>query len=313
MDETQRRRRPADLQLAMWLAPDGWPLRSFALGARSAVRGSILFVGGRGDFLEKYLEAFAHWADRGWQVAGFDWRGQGGSGREHPAGLCHVADFATLRDDLAAFCTDWRARTPGPHVVIGHSMGGHVMLRAAAATLVEPDAMVLLSPMIGIRAGPLRGAALHGVARIGNLPLLRERPIWSGPSSPRPGRITSSMERHADKLWWKAQHPELARGAPTWGWLAAATRSMATLDRQLRLRPVTLPGLIVTAASDPVIDLAAIRRVRPCLPQFELSAIPRAGHELLRERDQLRLECLRRIDEFLDRSGKFAEHEVQSP
>ena len=37
----------------------------------------------------------------------------------------HIDDFSTWVDDLAALWADWRAATPGPHVLAGHSMGGH--------------------------------------------------------------------------------------------------------------------------------------------------------------------------------------------
>ena len=279
--------------------------------AKGVASGSILFLGGRGDFFEKYLEALDHWAGSGWNVAGYDWRGQGGSGRTHSAGLCHVDDFAIFLGDLAAYCADWRSVTPGPHFAIGHSMGGHILLRAAAEALVELDGVVLLSPMIGIRAGPLRGRTIHTLAAVGRVPALRECPIWNGPASPAQGRITSCPERHADKMWWKSVRPDLARRGPTWGWLAAATRSIAELDRLLRQRAVGLPGLILSTATDPVIDSRAIRRVRPYLPCFEHRLIEDAGHELLRERDTPRAECMEHIARFLterlkDRSAPAA-------
>ena len=40
-------------------------------------RGRMLFAGGRSDFIEKYLESYAHWHRAGWDVTAFDWRGQG--------------------------------------------------------------------------------------------------------------------------------------------------------------------------------------------------------------------------------------------
>ena len=306
MNLSSRRRVPAALRIEAWPGPDGWPLRRFELEAEGPAKGSLLFLGGRGDFFEKYLESFEHWSKQGWTVAGFDWRGQGGSGRTHPDGLCHVEDFAVLLGDLAAYADFWRARAPGPHIAIGHSMGAHILLRAAAQGLLELDGIVLLSPMIGIRAGLLRGRALNGLAAIGRAPAIRTRPIWAGPSSPVPGRLTSCTERHEDKLWWKAHHPELARGSPTWGWLAAAARSMTELDRQLRRGPVTAPGLILRAARDPIIDVAAIRRARRFLPGFDYGVIEQAGHELLRERDVPRGECMARIGGFLDERARLS-------
>ncbi|WP_169053557.1 alpha/beta fold hydrolase [Alteraurantiacibacter aquimixticola] len=293
------------MTIGQWSAADDWPLRSFALPAHGHAAGSLLFLGGRGDFFEKYVEAIEHWATRGWNVAGFDWRGQGGSGRLHPEGLCHIDDFAQFLGDLGDFWADWRSSSSGPHIAIGHSMGAHILLRAAAEERIAPDGIVLLSPMIGIRAGPVGAQFARRIARIGNVPGLRHRPVWKGSGSPMPGRITSCPVRHAEKLWWKAHHPDLARGAPSWGWVAAAGRSMATLDPLLRARRLEVPGLILSARRDPVIDLQSIRAAHRELPHWDYGVIDNAGHELLREQDLPRHECLHRIDSFLDRqTGK---------
>src|SRR4051794_20716229 len=132
-----RRAIPGGASFSTWAAPDGWPYRLLdwpqGAGKDSAggkVRGSLLFAGGRGDFIEKYLEADAHWHARFWDVTAFDWRGQGGSRGAIVGG--HLDSFDPLVDDLAALIAAWRARTPAPHVAIGHSMGGHLLLRTLA-------------------------------------------------------------------------------------------------------------------------------------------------------------------------------------
>src|SRR5436305_2889240 len=117
-----RRARPPGASFGTWNAPDGWALRrmDWQQDAPQKARGSLIFANGRGDFIEKYLEAYAHWHDLGWNVTAFDWRGQGGSiGR----GFGYES-FDLLIDDLAALIADWRQAMPGPHVAIGHSMGG---------------------------------------------------------------------------------------------------------------------------------------------------------------------------------------------
>ena len=72
-------------------------------------RGSLIFAGGRGDFIEKYLEALGHWHARGWQVTSFDWRGQGASAAPGAA----AASLDPLVDDFAALLGDWRAAGRG--------------------------------------------------------------------------------------------------------------------------------------------------------------------------------------------------------
>src|SRR4051812_10073076 len=116
-----RRAHPAGATFGIWTAPDGWALRrmEWPRKGRAKRRGSLLFINGRGDFIEKYLEAYGHWHDLGWNVTAFDWRGQGGS---RGAGYAYES-FDPLIGDLAALLADWRGTNPGPHVAIGHSMG----------------------------------------------------------------------------------------------------------------------------------------------------------------------------------------------
>jgi lysophospholipase len=301
-----RRAIPDGLGFADWQAPDGWSLRRFDWAApSSAPAGSLLFLGGRGDFVEKYLEALAHWHKQGWALAGFDWRGQGGSGRNlADRTICHIPDFDPLLDDLRAFAADWRASSPGPHVIVAHSMGAQIALRLLTEAPARADGAVLLAPMVGIGIRGLPTGALAVLARLGTGLGRGEKPIWAHDPGNRTGWMTACPERQADKLWWKAERPEIASGAPSWGWLAAACASIARLTPG-ELEKVKLPVLLLASRRDPVIDLGALRRAAPRLPDARLTLFDGKGHELLREADAVRLPVLARIDAFLEevRSG----------
>src|SRR3954462_6263734 len=103
-----RRAVPAEAKLSTWDASDGWRLRRIdwaqPRGAKS--RGSLLFAGGRGDFIEKYLEIQNHWFERGWNITAFDWGGQGGwrAGVEGAA----ADSFDSMVGDLGGLAADWR-------------------------------------------------------------------------------------------------------------------------------------------------------------------------------------------------------------
>ena len=140
---------PPDARVTHWRAADGWAVRRF--DRDGAGRGAILFQAGRADMFEKYLESFDHWHAAGWSVTAFDWRGQGGSGRlGADPHVGHCASFAPWIDDLAGFWRDWRAGRAGPAVLMGHSMGGYLALRAMVEGRVAPDAAVLVAPMLGL-------------------------------------------------------------------------------------------------------------------------------------------------------------------
>lgn len=295
-----RRSIPTGMTFATWRAADGWALRSFAWPVEGASRGSLLFLGGRGDFVEKYLEALQHWQGEGWHLSGFDWRGQGGSGRLlADRGVCHLDSFDPLLDDLAQFVADWRSRAPGPHVIAAHSMGAHLTLRLLAERSVQVDAAVLLAPMVAIAAKGLPNAAVRALAGTAAAVGLGRRRIWNKDVGNDGGRMTSCPDRLEDKLWWKAVQPETASGAPSWGWLHAATRSIRDLQRALPRLPMEVPLLMLASEDDPVIDVRALKRIAAPLPQAELVMFPGRSHELLREADARRLAVLGAIDAFL--------------
>lgn len=302
-----RRSYPADAAPGEWHAPDGWVHRTFGWPSEGK-RGTILFQGGRGDMFEKYLEAFDHWHRAGWTIESFDWRGQGGSGRMSANPMCgHMGDFSPWIDDLAAYFRDLTTRTPGPHLIIGHSMGGHLTLRALAERRMEPRAVVLVAPMLGLKSAPFGARFAAKVAWLMTKLGAPDRLAWKSnerPGVPMKGRralLTHDGDRYEDELWWKAQKPEIAVGPPSWSWVAEAYRSTLALEKAGRLEGVTTPILILAAEQDRLVDVAAIRRAARRLPHAVLKSWgPESAHEILREADRVRDAALAEIDRFLD-------------
>lgn len=304
-----RRAHPAGAAVSEWRAADGATLRSFAwpAPANAARRGSILFQSGRGDMFEKYLELFAHWHARGWAVTAFDWRGQGGSARigRHPL-TGHVERFEDFLLDLEAFAGGWASEAALPQVVIGHSMGGHLVLRAMVERRLRPAAAVLVAPMLGLRSplGQAGGGWLAGLmARLGDA----DRPAWRANETPlaRAGRqelLTFDDSRYGDEIWWQEAQPHLVTGPPSWRWLAEAFASTRALARDPRLAATDVPVLGLVADADRLVDPAIALRVLGRLPRVEIERFGAdTRHELLREADPVRGRAIALIDAFLDR------------
>ncbi len=275
------------------------------------VRGSILFFPGRGDFYEKYLETLEEWHRAGWRVTAADWRGQAGSGRLGPDAVTgHIEHFGIWIDDLAALWAQWVAQTPGPHVLAGHSMGGHLVLRALVDGRVSPDAVVLSAPMTGVNGPPLPLPLLHGVARLMNVVGKPTRQAWKWSEKPgekpsasaRANLLTHDPDRYADEQWWRDHRPELVMGPASWRWVEAAYASWRQLEVPGALERVTAPVLFLSTSSDRLVshpaNLAAARR----LPKGEMVAFgAEAHHEILREVDAVRARAMAAVADFLDR------------
>ena len=301
-----RRAIPAGATVDRWAAPDGWNHRVFDWRAATrAPRGSILFQGGRGDIFEKYLESFAHWHAAGWNVTSFDWRGQGGSGRLTPAKNCgHIEDYADYVRDLRDFWAGWAAANPGPHVVMGHSMGGHLVLRGLVEEVIAPDAAVLVAPMLGFKPGIFgrfaeRAARL--LASLGN----PARPAWKGNEKPyttetRASLLTHDPDRYADEIWWQTHDSSILTGPPSWRWVVEGFRSIRELAADPRLQAIPVPILMLVAEHDGLIDAGAALALAPNLPDVHLVTFGKeSAHEILREVDAVRDRALGEIDAFL--------------
>jgi lysophospholipase len=302
-----RRAIPADAIEGFWHAADGHPIRRIDWPQPAGAKGSILFLPGRGDSYEKYLETLDHWARTGWKVTAADWRGQAGSGRlgNDPV-TGHIDDFAVWVGDLAFLWQRWTAENPGPHVLAGHSMGGQVILRAVGEKAVDPDGVVLSAPMLGFHPGWVPDAILHAVAKLVASLGDRRRPAWKW--SEKPGQLpqgralllTHDAERYADEQWWRAHRPELVMGPGSWGWVERAYASKRIIERPGFLEAIETPVYVIATDHDRLVYYGAIERAVRRLPRAEMFLFgEEAYHEILREADEVRDLAIEGIDGFL--------------
>lgn len=311
-----RRAIPGDATESTWRAADGWEIRRIDWeqgkgngNGNGKARGSILFLPGRGDHYEKYLETLDYYARAGWNVTAIDWRGQGLSGRCLPdRNIGYIDDFATWIADLALFYESWEAQRPGPHAIIAHSMGGHLALRAAAEGAVHPDAIILSAPMLSIQSGGLPLAVNQAAARFMAWMGRGEKPAWKvseKPMSPfdmRAKLLTHDNDRYEDELaWWKIR-PDVKLGPASWHWIERAVASIRAMDAPGKLENMQIPTLLMATSADQLVSTPRIIRDANRLPRSELLMFGKeAAHELLREADAVRDQCLNAMDAFLDK------------
>lgn len=304
-----RRAVPVDAIESMWTAADGWPIRRIDWRGAESGRGSLLFLPGRGDHYEKYLETLAHYAAAGWHVTSIDWRGQGGSGRllKQPQ-VGHIDDFSTWIADLKHFWTDWKAEAPGPHVVLAHSMGGHLVMRALVEKAIDPAAVAMSAPMLGIQTGGLPLSWNHAFARLmckigrGDMAAWKvsEKPL--SPMNLRAKILTGDKDRYEDELAWWELRPEVRLGPPSWHWVERAIASIRMLDGPGQLEAIETPILLLATTADQLVSTPRIIKDSKRLPNAETLIFgSEAAHELLREADAVRDRCLEHITGFFDR------------
>lgn len=140
------------------LAVQHWPLPDDV-----RPRGVVLLVHGLGEHAGRYDRVASRLAEWGFEVRGYDQFGHGESGGVRGG----LSSDARLLADLGEMVEAARTRTPEglPLILLGHSMGGLVAAKYAAAHPGAVDALVLSSPALGTRIRGWRRLLLRTLAR----------------------------------------------------------------------------------------------------------------------------------------------------
>lgn len=289
---------------------DGVTLRYARFAPPPGRKGTVCVFPGRAEFIEKYFEVVGDLRARGFAVAVLDWRGQGLSQRALPdRRKGHVRNFAEYDHDLEAFMQGVvLPDCPPPYFALAHSMGGPVLIRAAAQGKRWFNRTVLSAPMLGLagRAGsrPARATArLMRALGMGRLyvPGGGATPIFLQPFEGNP--LTSDPARYRRTAQIIESAPDLGIGSPTVGWLDAAFRVMAQCAEPGFARALRHPMLIVGAGADRVVSNAATEHFAMRLRTGARVQVSGARHEILMEQDHFRGQFWAAFDAFVPGSA----------
>ena len=289
-----------------WVPVGGVRLRFGHHRPEGAVRGTILVLPGRAEFIEKYAETLIELQGWGFATAILDWRGQGGSERLLPQRdrgyVVRVEDYLADLDAVVARLD--RLRLPPPFLMLAHSMGGHIGLRYLRGEPGRFAGAALSAPMFGIRLGPTP----EPVARALCAAAIRAGAGWRYAPGQRDvdlaryvfarNRLTSSPERYEELRHYVATTPELALGGVTYGWLGAALASVALIRQPGFPEAIRTPIQILQAGRDRIVSNRAEALIARRLPAARLAVFPDGRHELLQERDEIRAPALATIRDF---------------
>lgn len=307
---------PAGAEADWFVGAGGAKLRAALFTPPGRPRGSVVLSGGRTEPIEKYFETISDFMDRGFVVLAHDWRGQGLSIRELPDRLKgHAKGYKSFLEDYRRLLNAYEARLPKPWVAVGHSMGGCLTLLALASGEKRFSSAVLSAPMLGLQFGKFSTFSAAALMRM-NLMLGRSnRYVLGQPGKPFDEAFDENVLTHDPRRFarYRAQvraNPDLALGSPTWSWLDFAFRATALLANPERLRGVTIPVEIVSAADDRLVDNSAQAAAARNLPQGRLITVPGAYHEILMETDDMRNIFLRVFDAL---TGKTAPKPAEVP
>jgi len=295
---------PEGAQEHWFVGAGGLRLRALTAPAQGAARGSILLCPGRTEFIEKYFEVITTLAKRGFAVLCLDVRGQGLSDRETDTPVKgHIGNFDDAARDLAEAVRLYADHLPRPHILMAHSMGGAISLRALQKEWVRPDAAVFSAPMWGIAS--LKGPALgltKTMAAIGFgktfAPGTTKK--WERESF-EDNNVTHDATRHARCMDLIEKEPRFALAGPTIGWAAAAANVMDGFQKAGALSKLRFPILVATASEEKLVDNSSHDRVVAALPEATHITVEGAMHEIMMEKDALQTPFWTAFDALADR------------
>ncbi|MFK2878007.1 alpha/beta hydrolase [Rhodanobacter hydrolyticus] len=263
--------------------PDGQPLRLHDWPLPQARRGGVLIVHGLGEHAGRY-EALARWFNtRGYTVRSYDQRGHGES--PGPRGvLSHPDD---LLADLAVVHADY-ARTLGiAPLLLGHSMGGLVALRAVLDERITPKALVLSSPALRSHASPGLQRLAATLAHL--LPGLHLRNGLELERLSHDPQVVAAYRN--DPLCHDRVSPRLADFI-----FRAGASCIADAGR------LEVPTLLLVAGDDALVDAAGSRdfaAVAARTKQLTTRYFAALYHELFNEAEPGRTQVLRQLEDWL--------------
>ena len=237
-------------------------------------RGVVLVSHGYAEHCGRYREVAHVIANAGWAALTYDVRGHGQS----PGPRGYIERFQIYLDDLAKVHTAARALVPAaaPTVLLGHSHGSLITLRALAGDRPPPAvAAIVSSPFLALKlAVPFHKKLL---AKIGS----RLAPKLAQPNRLVVEDLTRDKEKQAERVADK-----LCFDVATARWFTEAMAAQAYVAANAR--KIEVPTTWLVGGDDPIADPAQSKRVASAMTGAQFHDLAGDKHEVFNEIDRAR-------------------------
>ena len=151
--------RPTDSRLPL---RDGTHLTLRIWQPAASPVGTIVIAHGLGEHAGRYQQLADDFTSVGYVVRAADLRGHGTS----PGARGAVPATESMRDDILDALAAARNASPGPLILLGHSMGGAMAAWAIAHQPTAADALILSSPALLADLSPVQKLLMHTMRRL---------------------------------------------------------------------------------------------------------------------------------------------------
>ena len=203
------------------------------------------------------------------------------------------------------------AGLPEPRVMIAHSMGGCIGLRALCTGFPVSRA-VFSAPMWGIQMPAYMRPLAHVIPPVARM--LKRETVFAPGTKPAnyvtdtgfdENMLTTDLETYRWLGEQAAALPEFALGGPSVQWVGTATRECVQL---LSLPRPALPVMTFVGTEEKIVSVEAIRRMHRTWPEGTLRVVEGARHEVMMEAPAIRQGFMDEMLAFFATgvSGRFA-------
>jgi lysophospholipase len=212
----------------------------------------------------------------------------------------HLASLDDPVADLSAGLKIVADRLPRPHILVAHSMGGGISLRALQTRRLDVEAALFSAPMWGIaglKKWQRQVARFAATIGLGGLLAPGATKIWKKEPFKR-NPVTHSRERHARNQALVMAEPRLALGGVTFGWVDAAATAFESFYQPSAHAHLRFPVIVCSAGEESIVDNEAHAELAAHIPQARHITIEGAKHEIIQEVDEIRAHFLAAFDEL---------------
>ena len=274
--------------------------------------GTVFFLNGHREFIEKYSKTFQFFLKKGFNVITLDWRGWGLSDRPFPSRpkVQHIYSTEEYQIDLDVVIALAKEKNLAkPWNLVAHSLGCLIGLRRLISNPRRFSKYIFLSPLWGnvrLIPRPFQRLLLRCEKILQFLSLTEI--THQNPKSYKPYSLTvhfkentlTSDKKQFDRLQAiLRENTELHSGTPTLGYLIAILREINVLNA------VDLPNkqiLVLLALQERITDNDAVLRFIKRHEFIKVEKIPKAQHEILIEKEEIRGKALSLMHAFLKAS-----------
>lgn len=289
--------------------PDGALLRyqSWVPISSPQMKPRILVLQGRATAIEKLQHVIVELCDRGYEVWGFDWRGQGLSTRE--AGRRgYIDSYTTYLNDLHLFITTFlkNEQQSRPLLLLGQSMGAHIGLRYMAENLGVVDAALMTSPMLDINTGIYSKFMARLLCKCMFLIGCKKSYVFGhGEYDPVTEPFAGNLGTHNQEIFYQHRRlqmdrPELVLKAATFQWVDATLVSTKILLNEKYLKRIQAPVHIIAAEEEKVVDNTMLQKVCEWISNCSLEVIEGARHQLLSESPHIQEHVISSLERLVE-------------